>query len=132
MKPIRSLVGLVLCVLILSATSKAQQLVNGRKTLDNKQEAIIRISSYTATGDVAQLQKSLNSGLQAGLTVNQIKEVLLHLYAYCGFPRSIRGLQTFMQVLDERKTNGITDVLGAEPSMIASDVIKYERGKRIL
>lgn len=81
---------------------------------------------------MAQLQKSLNSGLQAGLTVNQIKEVLLHLYAYCGFPRSIRGLQTFMQVLDERKTNGITDVLGAEPSMVASDVIKYERGKRIL
>ncbi|WP_294082451.1 carboxymuconolactone decarboxylase family protein, partial [Proteiniphilum sp. UBA5384] len=78
------------------------------------------------------LKTELNAGLEAGLTVNQIKEALVHLYAYCGFPRSIRGLQTFMEVLDERKANGITDELGADASPINDDGNKYERGKKIL
>jgi 4-carboxymuconolactone decarboxylase len=74
----------------------------------------------------------LNDGLNAGLSINEIKEILVHLYAYCGFPRSIRGLQTFMTVLDGRKANGINDVKGAEPSAINNEASKYERGKQIL
>lgn len=37
------------------------------------------------------------------MTVNEVKEVLVHTYAYCGFPRSLRGLQTLVTVLDERE-----------------------------
>ncbi|HOT65129.1 MAG TPA: carboxymuconolactone decarboxylase family protein, partial [Dysgonamonadaceae bacterium] len=44
----------------------------------------------------------------------------------------IRGLQTFMEVLDERKANGIADELGADASPINDDGNKYERGKKIL
>uniref|UniRef100_UPI00262CADCD carboxymuconolactone decarboxylase family protein n=1 Tax=Fluviicola sp. TaxID=1917219 RepID=UPI00262CADCD len=68
----------------------------------------------------------------AGLTINEIKEILVHLYAYCGFPRSIRGLQTFMEVLNERKANGIEDTIGQEASTINQDANKYERGKTVL
>jgi alkylhydroperoxidase/carboxymuconolactone decarboxylase family protein YurZ len=64
--------------------------------------------------------------------VNEIKEVLVHLYAYCGFPRSIRGLQTFMEVLDERKAGGIDDKTGNDASTINEKGSKYERGKKIL
>jgi alkylhydroperoxidase/carboxymuconolactone decarboxylase family protein YurZ len=78
------------------------------------------------------LPTALNSGLDAGLTVNETKEVLVHLYAYCGFPRSIWGLQTLMSVLDERKKKGITDKMGKEASPITSRESKYERGKRTL
>src|SRR5690554_3330041 len=70
--------------------------------------------------------------LDAGLTVNQIKETLMHVYAYAGFPRSLRGLQTFMAVLDERKAKGIEDVMGADASPITDERSKYERGKSIL
>jgi alkylhydroperoxidase/carboxymuconolactone decarboxylase family protein YurZ len=56
----------------------------------------------------------------------------VHLYAYCGFPRSIRGLQTFMEVLNERQAKGITDNAGKGVSPIKSDSSKYERGKKIL
>ena len=45
------------------------------------------------------------------MTINEINEVLIHAYAYCGFPRSLRAIQTFMQVVDERKANGINDML---------------------
>jgi len=100
--------------------------------LSRKYQSIISIAAYTAKGDLIKLKPELNSGLDAGLTVNQIKEVLVHLYAYCGFPRSIRGLQTFMEVLNERKAKGINDVLGAEASPIQEDKSKYERGKEVL
>lgn len=54
------------------------------------------------------------------------------MYAYCGFPRSIRGLQTFMEVLNERKAKGINDALGAEASPIQEERSKYERGREII
>ena len=68
-------------------------------------------------------------GLEAGLTINEIKEVMVHLYAYCGFPRSLRGLRTFIKVLDERKAKGIEDNMGAEASPIEDSQSKYNRGK---
>lgn len=100
--------------------------------LTEGQQSIIRISAYTAMGELQDLKPALNKGLDAGLTINQIKEVIVHLYAYCGFPRSIRGLQTFMQVLDERKAKGINDITGAEASPIKDAASKYERGKKVL
>jgi alkylhydroperoxidase/carboxymuconolactone decarboxylase family protein YurZ len=100
--------------------------------LSAKQQSIIQISALTAKGDLQTLKPALNKGLGAGLTVNETKEVLVHLYAYCGFPRSIRGLQTFMEVLDERKARGIIDTMGKEASAISGEGSKYERGKKVL
>jgi 4-carboxymuconolactone decarboxylase len=110
----------------------AQQRTDMEKLLSPKQQSIITISAFTAKGDLFQLQKALNQGLDAGLTINQIKEAIIHLYAYCGFPRSIRGLQTFMTVLNDRKTKGINDLIGAEASPVNDKGSKYERGKAIL
>lgn len=102
------------------------------QSLNAKQKSIISISALTSKGDLINLKTVLNSGLEAGLTINQVKEVIVHLYAYCGFPRSIRGLQTFMEVLDERKSNGIIDAMGEEASQIRDERSKYERGREIL
>lgn len=110
----------------------AQDIMNTEQTLSVKQQSIISIAAVTAKGYLPQLKTELNKGLDAGLTVNQIKETLVHLYAYCGFPRSLRGLMTFMEVLDDRKAKGISDELGAEASPIKDDRSKYERGKEIL
>jgi alkylhydroperoxidase/carboxymuconolactone decarboxylase family protein YurZ len=111
---------------------KAQQILVNSQQLSAKQQSIIQIAALTAKGDLQALKPALNKGLEAGLTVNETKEVLVHLYAYCGFPRSIRGLQTFMEVLDERKAKGINDILGAEASPINQEPAKYERGKKVL
>ena len=106
--------------------------MNNQVELSPKEQSIISIAALTAKGDLVNLKPALNNGLESGLTINQIKEVLVHLYAYCGFPRSIRGLQTFMEVLEERKAKGIQDVLGAEASPIPDEQPKYERGKKVL
>ena len=100
--------------------------------LDKKQEKTVTIAAFTARGDLDKLKPELVAGLEAGLTVNEIKEILVHLYAYSGFPRSLRGLQTFMTVLDERKAAGIDDNRGREASPVTDTRDKYERGKEIL
>lgn len=97
-----------------------------------RQQSIIPIASYAAQGKLSALKPALKKGLDGGLTINEIKEVMVHLYAYCGFPRSIRGLQTFMDVLDERKAKGITDKEGPGASPIDDDQSKYEQGKENL
>lgn len=100
--------------------------------LTTKQQKIIPIAAYTAAGELSKLKAAINEGLDAGLTVNELKEVMVHLYAYCGFPRSIRGLQTSMEVLDERKAEGINDAMGADASPINDERSKYDRGKENL
>jgi 4-carboxymuconolactone decarboxylase len=132
MKPLRYFLFLGVFLCSLTVPLNAQQTMNTGQTLNNKQKSIVAISAFTAKGDLEQLKKALAEGLNAGLTVNEIKEALVHLYAYCGFPRSIRGLQTFMDVLKERKAKGINDNMGKEASPIKENKSKYERGKDIL
>jgi 4-carboxymuconolactone decarboxylase len=134
MKPIsiKTLIGFVFAVGCFSFTLHAQNNANERVALNPKEQSIIAIAALTAKGDLSSLKSALNVGLEAGLTINQIKEAIVHLYAYCGFPRSIRGLQTFMEVLNERKTRGMNDLLGAEASPIHDERSKYERGREVL
>ena len=84
--------------------------------LDEKQRQVAAISMYTSQGDQENLKTALSAGLDAGLTVNETKEILVQLYAYCGFPRSMSALGTLMTVLEERKGKGINDEEGRLPS----------------
>jgi len=129
---IKVLIVFMMAISCFSYHLKAQTNLNTKMELSTKEQSIISIAALTAKGDLSTLKSALNAGLDAGLSINQIKEVIVHLYAYCGFPRSIRGLQTFMEVLDERKAKGINDVLGAEASPIPEKQPKYERGKKVL
>lgn len=101
-------------------------------SLDERQQAIVAIGSYTGYGDLEHLPQALVQGLEAGMTVNEIKEILIQAYAYCGFPRSLRAIQTFMKVLDERRMQGITDNVGREASPVKNAEDKYDRGAIIL
>ena len=123
---------LVIAISCVSFHLNAQNEKNSNQLLTAKQQSIISIAALTAKGDLQTLKPALNKGLDAGLTIYEIKEVLVHLYAYCGFPRSIRGLQTFMEVLEERKARGIKDETGREASPINDETGKYERGKKVL
>jgi len=124
--------ALLMVISVVTNSLTAQNVASSKEGLSSKEKSIITISALTAQGKIPELTAELNVGLEAGLTVNEIKEMLVHTYAYCGFPRSIRGLQTFMQVIEERKSKGINDGTGKEASPVASDIGKYERGKKIL
>lgn len=107
----------------------AQTVEPSEKELTAKQHSTIAIAALTAKSDYPKLKKALNKGLETGLTINEIKEIIVHTYAYCGFPKSIRALQTFMELLEERKQKGLLDEMGKEATPLSDGRSKYQRGK---
>lgn len=99
--------------------------------LNKKRLSIAPIASYTAISDTENLKKALHSGLNNGLTVNELKEIFIQLIAYCGFPRGLMGITICLEVLDERKAKGINDQQGREPSPLTDTRSKYDRGEEV-
>lgn len=116
---------IIFCLLFITQTIFAQTGADTVKSLNPKEESIVLISAFAARSDMPNLAIALNNGLNAGLTISEIKEMLVHLYAYTGFPRSLNALTNFMVVLDERKKNGINDSAGKEAA-------PYPAGKSML
>ncbi len=107
----------------------ASHLTVAADSFKQKEKAIIPIAAFAASGDIDKLKVSLADGLEAGLTINETKEILGQLYAYAGFPRSLNALSAFMQVVQERESKGIKDVVGSEPSPLPTDRTSLEFGK---
>ena len=113
------------------ATSAEAQTMKNESSLDPRQQSIVIISAFTASGDLERLKPALVEGLNSGLTINEIKEILVQMYAYAGFPRSLNGMATFMGVLDERKAKGITDKEGRDATPLPQDLDRDAYGARV-
>lgn len=100
-------------------------------SLNPKQQALIPIAAFTANGNMPALKTAMAAGLDIGLIINEIKELHMHLYAYVGFPRALKGLGTLMQLVEERKQNGIEDELGKSASPMPADKTSLELGKAV-
>lgn len=117
----------------LEATTEAEyRYAEANKVLTSREQAIVAVASYTGKSDLEHLKAAFVRALEAGMTINEVNEVLIHAYAYCGFPRSLRAIQTFMRLVDERKANGIKDKVGREASVITDSGNRYERGRDVL
>jgi len=122
----------VLWVFLLSVAAISEaHTMDAHQALSAKQHSIIPIAALTANGDLDKLRPALHAGLDAGLTVNEIKEILVQMYAYAGFPRSLNGITTFMAVMDERHAKGITDEVGKEASPVPADMNKDAYGAQV-
>lgn len=100
--------------------------------LNDQQRHLMGISALTASGKLESLKVELNNALDAGLTINEIKEALVQLYAYCGFPRSLNAINAFMSVTDHRKSLGLKDTEGKRIVVENNVPDKYEQGRRVL
>jgi 4-carboxymuconolactone decarboxylase len=124
---------ILLFVLMAVATKmNAQSNTSPDKALSTQQQSIATISALTAAGDLENLTIALNKGLDIGLTIEETKEILVQLYAYCGFPRSLNAINTLMEVTKMRKANGINDVQGKVAAAGNEGGDKYERGRKVL
>lgn len=85
------------------------------ETLSARQQAIPLIAASLSTSDMPKLNAALTRGLDAGLAISEAKEILVQLYAYAGFPRSLNALAELMKVVEARKQRGILDAPGREP-----------------
>jgi alkylhydroperoxidase/carboxymuconolactone decarboxylase family protein YurZ len=63
-------------MLSFAAISEAQNM-DAHQALSTKQQRIIPIAAFTANGDMDKLRPALHAGLEVGLTVHEIKEILV-------------------------------------------------------
>ena len=89
------------------------------------------IACLEAKADYMALEQAIHNGLDAGLTVNQIKEAFSHLYAYTGFPRSLNALGTLQKVLEQRNAEGKTTVEGEEASPLPKNFDALKVGTEV-
>lgn len=120
-----TILSLTLLLFAVCGNLRAQQ----ADTLSTRQQSIVAIAANTATGDLENLKTALARGLDNGMTVNEVKEVLVHAYAYCGFPRSLRALRKYWT---SAKRRGITDIMGRDASPVGDSRDKYTRGAELL
>ncbi len=126
----KKVIGMTLCA-TLSMGEIVPAEAQETDSLSSRQQAIVPIAAFTAKGDTERLPEVLNAGLDAGLTVNEIKEVLTHLYAYTGFPRSLNAIASFMAVINERKTGGKQDIEGKYADPLPEGKSLYELGTEV-
>ncbi|NLC70600.1 MAG: cupin domain-containing protein [Desulfuromonadaceae bacterium] len=130
MKTVKSIIP-ALAVAAVCMVSISETPAGTNETLSARQEKILPIAAFTANGNMPRLGTALGEGLDAGLTVNEIKEILIHTYAYAGFPRALNGINTFMAVLDKRKEHGINDKTGREATPVPADFDRTAYGHKV-
>jgi len=101
-------------------------------TFTTEQAALMSaIACNEAKADYVALAEAINNGLDAGLTVSQVKEALSQLYAYTGFPRSLNALGTLQKVLEQRKTEGKAIEEGVAASPMPSNYNALAQGTEV-
>lgn len=118
-----------MCAAVAAGLSVFCAPVKGVAHLSPREAGIVSIAALAAKGDLESLAESIADGLDDGLTVNEIGEVLLQLYAYAGFPRSLNAQNTLSRVLAERRAAGVQDNYGVEPLPLADGIDKYDFGR---
>ncbi|MEZ8819526.1 carboxymuconolactone decarboxylase family protein [Vibrio sp. 10N.222.54.A1] len=79
--------------------------IYSRPGLDLKSREIATVAALTALGNCAsQLKVHLNAALNVGCSEEEIKEVILQMSVYAGFPAALNGMFAFKEVLAERGT----------------------------
>lgn len=101
-------------------------------SLDNKSKEIVAVSSLIAQGAIPQLKVHLNGALNSGCSITEVKEIILQMSVYTGFPRSINAMNAFREVLNERKDKGISDLEGSVQDQKTNITDRYLKGAEAL
>ncbi|HEU4660725.1 MAG TPA: carboxymuconolactone decarboxylase family protein [Pseudolabrys sp.] len=73
----------------------------GRPTLDKKTRSMINLAMLTALGKAPEIKLHVRGAINNGLTVDEIKEVLLHATVYCGIPAGLDAFKAANETLKE-------------------------------
>jgi len=77
-----------------------------RDNLSKRHRQMATISALTALGTARpQLKFHISAGLNIGITEDEIKEIMLLMTVYSGFPSAINGTSALKEVIAERNTN---------------------------
>src|SRR6202034_2020911 len=80
-------------------TEWAWDYVWNRPGLDRRTRSLLNLAMLTALGKPAELKLHVRGALTNGVTVEEIKEVLLHASVYCGIPAGLEAFRSAHEVL---------------------------------
>ena len=72
-----------------------------RPGLDRRSRSLITLTALVARGHHEELAMHLRAAVRNGLTVDEIKEVLLQTAIYCGVPDANTAFRVAQQVLED-------------------------------
>jgi 4-carboxymuconolactone decarboxylase len=72
-----------------------------RPGLDRRTRSFITLTALVALGRFEELELHLRAALRNGLTLDEIKETLLHAAVYCGVPAANTAFAVAQRVLEE-------------------------------
>jgi 4-carboxymuconolactone decarboxylase len=70
-----------------------------RPGLDRRSRSMLNLAMLTALNRPAEIKLHVKGALQNGLTVDEIKEILLHATVYCGIPAGLDAFKAAHEVL---------------------------------
>lgn len=103
--------------------------VYNREGIDLKTKEIAVVAALVVMGNaVPQLKVHLNGALNVGCSISELKEVILQMSGYAGFPASLNAMLAFKEVVQVRKESGRKDQEGLAPAAVNSPQSRYEQG----
>ncbi len=82
-----------------AATELAWGYVWTRPGLDRRTRSILNLAMLTALNKPAELKLHVKGALTNGVTVEEIKEALLHATVYCGIPAGLEAFKAAHETL---------------------------------
>ncbi|CCD96135.1 4-carboxymuconolactone decarboxylase [Bradyrhizobium sp. ORS 375] len=70
-----------------------------RPGLDRRTRSIVNLAMLTALSKPSELKLHVKGALTNGVTVDEIKEILLHATVYCGIPAGLEAFKAAHEVL---------------------------------
>jgi 4-carboxymuconolactone decarboxylase len=70
-----------------------------RPGLDRRTRSIMNLAMLTALSKPSELKLHVKGALTNGVTVDEIKEILLHATVYCGIPSGLEAFKAAHEVL---------------------------------
>jgi 4-carboxymuconolactone decarboxylase len=72
-----------------------------REGLDNKTRSMLNLAMLTALNRPNEIKLHVKGALTNGVSVEEIKEILLHATVYCGIPAGLDAFKVANQVLED-------------------------------
>jgi 4-carboxymuconolactone decarboxylase len=80
----------------------------GRPGLSHRDRMLVAITALAATGKPNQLRGYLHGALQSGISSEELRDLLIMLVVYTGFPTAIEALVLFEKVREAEERHAAT------------------------
>lgn len=75
-----------------------------RDGLSIRDKSLITVASLIATGKAEQTRIHMTGFLNSGGSIDELRNALIHLAVYCGFPAIMNGFAALKEIVPQPKT----------------------------